>query len=172
MKKCFSFLMAAAAVLLLAACDGESLKNVPDETGNLYGTWMLDTKTVDVVTVSNGKTETDRSETDFTGDNFLLHLTNLMVAFGQEGTLLTFDIDDVDGVKYYFNADDKQISFAKMIYLSKGFLPAKVMKLYGKFDVLELTATKLVLKQVENVELNGYKSTTTTVYSYHKLAAE
>lgn len=35
--------------------------------------------------------------TDFTDEHFLLHLTDYFMAFAQKGTLLTFDIDDLDG---------------------------------------------------------------------------
>ena len=76
--------MIAAIALLPTACDPEPLPNTPDLTGTLYGTWVLDTKTVDIVTTQDGKTNSDYSSTDFTGDHFLLHLTDFMVAFAQE----------------------------------------------------------------------------------------
>ena len=160
--------MFAAIALLPIACDPEPLPNTPDLTGNLYGYWVLDTKTVDAVTTQNGKTTTDHSETDFTGDHFLLYLTDFMVAFAQEGTVLTFDIDDVDGARYSYNANLHQISFEKLLSLSKGFLNPKVMSLFGKYDIIELSEGKLILKKEETTTLGSYSTVTTTVYSYHR----
>ncbi|MBR5056634.1 MAG: hypothetical protein IKX03_05510 [Bacteroidales bacterium] len=170
MKKLFLSLLFAAVALLPTACESD-IPNVPDLSGTLYGTWVLDTKTVDVVTTTDGKTETNQDVTDFTNEHFLLHLTDFFVAFAQEGTLLTFDIDDVDGVKYTYNDNLKQIYFEKLIVLNKGFFNAKTMSLFGKYDVIELSDTKLVLKKVEETTLGSTKTTTTTVYSYHRLAS-
>ena len=169
MKRLLFSLMFAAIALLPTACNPEPLPNTPDLSGNLYGTWVLDTKTVDNVTTQDGKTTSDSSSTDFTGDNFMLRLTDFLVAFAQEGSVLTFDIDDVDEAKYSYNSDLHQISFEKALVLSKGFLNAKVMNLFGKYDVLELSGSKLVLKKEETTTLGSYSTTTTTVYSYHRL---
>ena len=163
--------MIAAIALLPTACDPEPLPNTPDLTGTLYGTWVLDTKTVDIVTTQDGKTNSDYSSTDFTGDHFLLHLTDFMVAFAQEGTVITFDIDDVDGGTFSYNAETKQISFNKMLRLTKGFVDAHVMTLYGTFDVLELTDAKLVIQQTQKITLGDYiDAKQTTTYSFHRLA--
>ena len=86
--------------------------------------------------------------------------------------MLTFDIDDLDGVIYTYDSDLKQISFKKVIYLHKGFLNSKVMELYGKYEVIELTKEKLILQQAKSVTLNGDTTKTITVYSFHKVPTE
>ena len=94
------------------------------------------------------------------------------MAFAQKGSIFTFDIDDVDGTPYTYNAGMNQISFEKSLSLSTGFLPAKFMTLHGTYDVVTLTKDTLVIKQVEEVKINTYNSTQTTVYSYHKLIVD
>ena len=162
----------AAFALLSVSCEKEPVPNTGDETGTLYGIWILDTKTVDLVTNNNGKTDKSHNETDFTGENFLLKLTDFYMAFAQKGSIFTFDIDDVDGTPYTYNAGLKQISFEKSLSLSTGFLPAKFMTLHGTYDIVQLTKDSLVIKKVDEVKINTYSSTETTVYSYHKLIVE
>ena len=164
--------MVAAIALLPVACDKENNPDTNDHAGTLYGTWKLDTKTVETTTTSNGKTDSNKDVTDFTGDHFLLRLTDFFMAFGQEGSVLTFDIDDLDGVIYTYDSDLKQISFKKVIYLHKGFLNSKVMELYGKYEVIELTKEKLILQQAKSVTLKGDTTKTITVYSFHKVPTE
>ena len=172
MKRLYYTILIAAIALLPIACEPETVPNTGDQTGSLYGTWILDTKTVDYISTSGGSTGQNHDVTDFTGDNFLLTLTDYFMAFGQEGTLLTFDIDDVDGSPYSYNTGTKQISFTKSISLSKGFLTPKVMTLYGTFDVTELTDSKLTIQQTNNVTINTYSSKQITVYSFHRLVTE
>ena len=169
MKRLLYSLMIAAAALLPNACEKENVPNTGDDTGTLYGTWVLDLKTVDYATTTGGKTETSHDQTDFTGEHFLLRLTDYYMAFAQKGTLVTFDIDDLDGSPYTYNSGLKQISFSKSLSLSSGFLPMKLMTLSGTFDVEELTNKSLVLKKIDEVKINTYSSTTVTVYSFHKL---
>lgn len=163
-------MMIAAIALLPIACEKETVPNTGDDEGVLYGTWILDTKTVNTESNMAGKIDRSSDETDFTGDHFLLHLTDYYMAFGQEGTLLTFDIDDVDGTPYTYNSGMKQISFQKSITLSKGLF--KIMYLSGTYDVASLTKDALVLKKVESATVNNYSTSKTTVYSFHKLVVE
>lgn len=169
MKRLFYSLIIAAVALLPIACEKEPVPNTGDTSGNLYGTWVLDTKTVDIATTNNGKTDSSHDSTDFTDEHFLLHLTDYFMAFAQKGTLLTFDIDDLDGTPYTYNSGLNQISFTKSLSLSAGFLPMKLMTLSGTYDVAELTSSKLVLKKVDEVKLNNYSTTTTTSYIFHRL---
>ena len=151
MKKII-FAAFAACLALFTSCDKSGVDHTGDATGKLYGTWVLDTKTV------------GNQTTDFSGDNFILYLFEPMLAFAQEGTLLTFDIDDVDAVTFSYNANQNQISFHQMLSLSKGFLVnQKTMTLYGTYDIPELTNEKLELTQVSN--------SVTTTYRYHKVSA-
>jgi len=65
---------------------------------------------------------------------------------------------DVDAVRFTYNADKKQISFLKTLWLSEGLLYH--MRLSGTYDVLELTDSKFVIQQ----EVLGVK----TIFTYHK----
>ena len=172
MKRLFYSVVIATFALLTVSCEKETVPNTGDTTGTLYGVWILDTKTVDLVSNNNGKIDKSHDETDFTGENFLLKLTDFYMAFAQKGSIFTFDIDDVDGSPFTYNAGLKQISFEKSLSLSAGFLPIKLMTLHGTYDVVQLTKDALVLKKVDEVKLNTYSSTQTTVYSYHKLVVE
>ena len=83
-----------------------------------------------------------------------------------KGTLLTFDIDDVDGTPYTYNEKSKQISFEKSLSLSAGLLPLKIMTLKGIFDVSKLTDSQLIIQQTK-AALNNTNQI--TVYTFHRL---
>ena len=114
----------------------------------------------------NGETTTTSDDTDFSKDHFFLLLAEPQVALAKEGTLITFDIDDVDGGTFAYNSDLKQITFNKMLRLSSGF-PPRTMTLYGTFDVLELT-NKLVLRQTQEVLIEKV----TITYTFHRLVEQ
>ena len=166
MKKLAASLLACAALLLPSCTKG--VEHTGDDTGLLYGNWVLDTKTVTTPSTSGAGTDSQVSETSFVNDHFYLCLVEPQLAFGKEGTLLTFDIDDVDAGKFSYNADLGKITFEKIILLSTGF-PPRIMSLLGTFDVVELTDTRLVLSKADKVELGGLSYQQKTVYSYHKL---
>ena len=166
MKKLAASLLACAALLLPSCTKG--VEHTGDDTGLLYGNWVLDTKTVTTPSTSGAGTDSQVSETSFVNDHFYLCLVEPQLAFGKEGTLLSFDIDDVDAGKFSYNADLGKITFEKIILLSTGF-PPRIMSLLGTFDVVELTDTRLVLSKEDKVELGGLSYQQKTVYSYHKL---
>ena len=154
--KTLAYSLLAVVALFLSSCT-QGVEHTGDDTGDLYGNWVLDTR----------KKVYDNNEiivTDFTNDHFYLAFMEPQVAFGKEGSIFTFDIDDVDAVTFSYNKDKKQITFEKAIVLSKGF-PPKVMELFGTYDVLELTSKSLVLSQPAESLVGGV----TTEYSYHKL---
>ena len=166
MKKLAASLLACAALLLPSCTKG--VEHTGDDTGLLYGNWVLDTKTVTTPSTSGAGTDSQVSETSFVNDQIYLCLDEPQLAFGKEGTLLTFDIDDVDAGQFSYNADLGKITFEKIILLSTGF-PPRIMSLFGTFDVVELTDTRLVLSKEDKVELGGLSYQQKTVYSYHKL---
>ena len=141
----------ACAALIFTSCD-KGVTNTGDLTGNLYGIWMLDSKTVDK--------ETEKT-TDFTSEHFYLCLNEIRMAFGKTGSLTGFDLDhvDVDFSWYAYNDVKHQISFDKLIVLRQGL--KEVMSLYGTYDVLELSENNLVISQTV-----GSKTTT---YSFHRI---
>ena len=156
-------LLACAAVVLPSCTKG--VIHTGDETGNLYGKWVLDTKTVVTPSTSG---DTQISETTFSSDHFFLCLVEPQMAFAKEGTLLTFDIDDVDYVPFSYNQEKGKITFEKIILLSAGF-PPRTMQLFGTFNVDKLTDSELVLTQEESVDIPNIDYHKTTTYSYHKL---
>lgn len=152
--KIFSFMAAsllACAALVFTSCD-KGVTNTGDLSGNIYGIWQLDTKTVDRETVK---------ATDFNGEHFYLCLNQLRMAFGKTGSLTGFDLDhvDVDFSWFAYNETKHQISFDDPIILTQGL--KEVMNVYGTYDVQELSKDKLVFSKTVG------KSTTT--YSFHKM---
>ena len=141
----------ACAALVFTSCD-KGVTNTGDYTGNIYGIWMLDAKTVDRETVKT---------TDFTSEHFYLCLNQIRMAFGKTGSLAGFDLDhvDVDFSWYAYNEQKHQISFDDPIILRQGL--KEVMNVYGTYDVLELSKDNLVISKTVG------KSTTT--YSFHKM---
>ena len=141
----------ACAALVFTSCD-KGVTNTGDYTGNIYGIWQLDAKTV------NRETE---KVTDFTSEHFYLCLNQIRMAFGKTGSLAGLDLDHVDvDFSWYAYSDQKhQISFDDPIVLRQGL--KEVMNVYGTYDVLELSKDKLVIsKEV---------GSTTTSYSFHKI---
>ena len=141
----------ACAALVFTSCD-KGVTNTGDFTGNLYGVWQLDTKTVD------RETET---LTDFDGEHFYLWLTTFRIALAKKGSLFALDFKNmiVDGEVYSYNDVKHQISFQEPVTLYNGL--SEIMKLSGTYDVLELSKDKLVITKTV-----GNKTTT---YSFHKL---
>jgi len=171
MKKLL-FAAAVACMAVFTSCEKQGVSHTGDETGILYGVWELQTKVVTIETNNGGEAKNSSETTDFKGDHFMLRLYEPRLAFAQEGSIFTFDIDDVDAVTFAYNAEENKITFNKMLRLSKGFLSAKVMTLYGTFDVLELTDKKMVLRQSETASLGEVSGTQTTTYTYSKVASE
>ena len=141
----------ACAALVFTSCD-KGVTNTGDLSGNIYGIWQLDMKTVDRETVK---------ATDFNGEHFYLCLNQLRMAFGKTGSLTGFDLDhvDVDFSWFAYNETKHQISFDDPIILRQGL--KEVMNVYGTYDVQELSKDKLVFSKTVG------KSTTT--YSFHKM---
>jgi hypothetical protein len=142
----------ACAALVFTSCD-KGVTNTGDLSGNIYGIWQLDSKTVDRETVVK--------DTDFNGEHFYLCLNQLRMAFGKTGSLTGFDLDhvDVDFSWYAYNETKHQVSFDDPIILRQGL--KEVMNVYGTYDVLELSNDKLVISKTVG------KSTTT--YAFHKM---
>ena len=71
----------ACAALVFTSCD-KGVTNTVDFSGNIYGVWQLDTKTVDRETVHM---------TDFSSEHFYVWLTPFRVALGKKGALSALD---------------------------------------------------------------------------------
>ena len=165
MKRIF-YMAAVACLALFASCEKQSVEHTGDPTGKLYGKWVLDTKDVVTETITNGKSETNKVNTDFTGEHFFLLLAEPRVA------IATFDIDNVDSQRengFSYNADLKKITFNRTLELTSGF-PPRVMILDGTYDILELS-DRLVLRSLpdEIVISNLVSTKKTTTYAFHRL---
>ena len=156
MKKLL-FMAAVACLAVFSSCEKQGVNHTGDLNGDLYGVWALDSKTT-VTKDTNGKEV--RDEVDYSSFHFFLTLSEPRLALAKKGSFTQFDLDDVDvdGAQFSFNKDKKQISFDDTLWLSEGLLYH--MRLYGVYDVLELTNTKLVIQQ----EVLGVK----TIFAYHR----
>ena len=141
----------ACAALLFTSCD-KGVTNTGDFTGNIYGSWQLDSKTV------NRETE---KVTDFTSEHFYLCLNQIRMAFGKTGSLVGLDLDhvDVDFSWYAYNDQKHQISFDDPIILRQGL--KEVMNVYGTYDIQELSKDKLVITKEVGSSI--------TTYAFHKI---
>ena len=156
MKK-FLFAAAVACVALFVSCEKQGVDHTGDITGSLYGIWALDSRT-DVSKNSKGK-ET-RSEVDYSSFHFYLSLSEPRLALAKKGSFTQLDLDDVDvdGAQFSYNDSKRQISFDDVLWLSEGILYH--MRLYGTYDILELTEDRFVIQQ----EVAGSK----TIFAYHR----
>lgn len=160
MKK--TFLLAVIVCLaLFTSCEKQGVPHTGDLTGNIYGIWELTTKT-EAIQTSEG---IDTKEADYTKVHFYLALAEFPIphAIAKKGSFTDLDLDDVDvdGSTFTFNADQKKISFKKVLWLSDELLTYNML-LTGTFDVLELTDKTLVIRQEETL-LNR-----TVTYTYTK----
>ena len=162
--KNFIYMAAIACLALFTSCEKQGVEHTGDDTGKLYGRWVLDTKTI--VDESDLKEEPSITNTDYANDHFFLGIGEFPFPFAaaKEGSLITFDIDDVDATKITYNSELKQISFIETLLLIRG---EHSMRLYGTYDVVELTNKNLTLRQEVKVMLANTKKTTT--YSFHRL---
>ena len=144
--KVFAASLLACAALVFTSCD-KGVTNTGDLSGNIYGIWQLESKTV------NRQTE---RVTDFTSEHFYLCLNQLRMAFGKTGALMGFDLDhvDVDFSWYAYNETKHQISFDDPIILRQGL--KEVMNVYGTYDVQELSKDKLVITKEVGSSITTY----------------
>jgi hypothetical protein len=147
--KIFAAALLTCAALVFTSCE-EGVTNTGDQTGDVYGVWQLDSKTVD-----------GSKDTDFGSEHFYLWLTPIRVAIAKQGSLTALDFKnlDIDGTVWSYNSVKQQLSFDEHLILSNG--PMEVMNLYGTYDVKELSKSSLVISKV----VGG----STTTYSFHKL---
>ena len=144
--KVFAASLLACAALVFTSCD-KGVTNTGDLSGNIYGIWQLESKTV------NRQTE---RVTDFTSEHFYLCLNQLRMAFGKTGALTGFDLDhvDVDFSWYSYNDQKHQISFDDPIILRQGL--KEVMNVYGTYDVQKLTQNELVITKEVGSSITTY----------------
>ena len=136
MKKVIFAVVAAFLALAAASCS-KLPEQTGDETGTLYGTWILDSYRIEV-----GGSKDEKS------GNF-----PVVIPYNLKKTTLTLDESltarahmgwETDWAYYSFNAEARQITFDRMIEVSDDGM---IMVLYGLFDVVQLDDKTLILKQ-------------------------
>lgn len=160
MKK--PFLLAVIVCLaLFTSCEKQGVPHTGDLTGNIYGIWQLTQKS-EAIQTSEG---VDKKDYDYTKVHFYLALAEFPIphAIAKKGSFTDLDLDDVDvdGSTFTFNAEQKKISFKKILWLTDELLTYSML-LSGTFDVLELTDNTFVIQQEEPL----IKRTVT--YTYEK----
>ncbi|MCR5827447.1 MAG: hypothetical protein K6G53_03430 [Bacteroidales bacterium] len=147
MKK--PFLLAVIVCLaLFTSCEKQGVPHTGDLTGNIYGIWQLTQKS-EAIQTSEG---VDKKDYDYTKVHFYLALAEFPIphAIAKKGSFTDLDLDDVDvdGSTFTFNAEQKKISFKKILWLTDELLTYSML-LSGTFDVLELTDNTFVIQQEE-----------------------
>ena len=134
--KNFIYMAAIACLALFTSCEKQGVDHTGDQTGKLYGRWVLETKHVVTESTTEGETSTDTKDTDYSNDHFFMGIGEFPFphAMVKEGSLLTFDIDHVDGTKITYNSELKKISFLETLYLLRG---THSLRLHGTYDVVE-----------------------------------
>ena len=153
------FLFAAVIVCLtmITSCGVSNVHHTGDLTGSIYGVWALDSK---AIAPANSVGNSSLNQVDYSGVHFYLSLSEPRIALAKKGSFTQLDLKDVDvdGSQFSFNASKKLISFEKTLWLSDSLIYH--MRLFGTYDILELTKDKLVFQQ----EVLGVK----TIYAYHR----
>lgn len=160
MKK-FLYLAAIACMALFISCGKETAESQNENekepvvlSGNLYGIWALTSKSE---TSPDAGADAAVSNEDYTSCHFYLAFGEFPFphAIAKKGSLSSYDLDDVDvdAVMITYNPDTHQITFEKMLWLSDEWFTHNMI-LSGKFDVTELSDTRLVLRQKEPVSGN------------------
>ena len=147
MKK--PFLLAVIVCLaLFTSCEKQGVPHTGDLTGNIYGIWQLTQKS-EAIQTSEG---VDKKDYDYTKVHFYLALAEFPIphAIAKKGSFTDLDLDDVDvdGSTFTFNAEQKKISFKKILWLTDELLTYSML-LSGTFDLLELTDNTFVIQQEE-----------------------
>ena len=145
---------------LVCSCDILNNNGDEDETGSIYGTWVLDNLTIEASSSVAGSGSQNNSVIDFTNTTPCYLIIDELVATAQMGW-------DVELSGYTFNAEQKTITFNRSLSVPDD---GKAMVLVGLYDITELTANKLVLRQPDfNIDIPGiFSSHQTAIYSYHR----
>ena len=164
MKKSVFALIALCVAFMAASCNKLPVQT-GDETGTLYGTWVLDSYKIEVGGSVDEKGGTFPVTIPYNLKKTTLTLDESLVARAHMG-------GKTDWANYSYNGEKKQITFDRMIEVSDDGM---IMGLYGLFDVAELNETTLILKQpyaeTGKISLPSGTSFSTTAiawYTYHR----
>ena len=155
MKRFLHILVLAFLSSLAVSC----YKNKPEDDTAIYGTWMLDTYTLETGASISGSDGNARTITvDFTGSGCKLVLDEDLIAAGRMGF-------EMEVTSYSYDPDSKRIDFARRISVADY---GKSMVLQGAYDVKELSRSRLVLSQSDEQHFGKIISAKeTSTYEFH-----
>ena len=158
MKKFLSIaLLALCAAFAVTSC--ETMDPEKDFSGTIYGFWVVDKLVVDASITINGKTTSNTTTTDFSGEYCRLNLDTSNFA------TLWFNLELPDTEMFTYNESTQRIEFKKG--LDKGD-NGKAIVLLGVYDVL-LDGDTMVLRQPEaSVGIGGYGASERATYYLHR----
>ena len=156
MKRILHILVLAFLSSLAVSC----YKGKAEDETAIYGTWMLDTYTLETgASISdsggNGRTIT----VDFTGSGCKLVLDEDLIASGRIGY-------EMEVTSYSYDPDSKRIDFSRKISVADY---GKSMVLQGAYDVKELSMSRLVLSQTDEQHFGKIiTAKETSTYEFHR----
>ena len=135
-------------------------KNKAEDDTAIYGTWILDTYTLETDTSISESSGNGRTVTvDFTDSGCKLVLDEDLVAAGRMGF-------EMEVTSYSYDPDSKRIDFARRISVADY---GKSMVLQGAYDVKELSRSRLVLSQSDKQHFGKIISAKeTSTYEFHR----
>lgn len=165
MNKIIIAAAAACIALLAVSCQTKMEEPTGEANGSLYGTWVFDTYKI----VLSGNVDGNDGAIPVTIP-YVFKKTTL--SFSEDGKATAHMGWEYDRSKFTYNAENRTVTFDEMLEVSDDGM---VMILAGKFDVVELTDEKLVLKQ-PYVEYENWKlpsgttvsSSASSWYTYHR----
>ena len=146
--------------LSAVVCSYENFNHDDDETGSIYGTWVLDKLTIEASASVIGSGGQNTSVIDFTHTPAYLDMDETMLATARMGW-------DVEICTFSFNADKMTVRFNDDLSVSND---GKAMVLVGLYEITELTANTMTLRQPDfNIDIPGiFSSHQTAIYAFHR----
>jgi len=159
-----SLLLLVGFSAAVCSCEGLINGNTEEQAGTIYGTWVLDQLTIEASASVIGNGSQNTSVIDFTNAPCYLVLGDNMVATAQMGL-------DIELSGYSYDSEARKVRFNDDLSVSND---GKAMVLIGVYEITELTADKLVLRQPDfNIDVPGiFSSHQTAIYAFHRKPAK
>lgn len=158
-----SFVLLAGLLAALCSCDPLN-NNDQEKEGTLYGSWKLDTLTIEASASVIGSGAQNTSNIDFIGNSGYLYLSDANMATVKLGW-------DVEMSSFTFDAAKKTIHFNKSMDVSDD---GKAIVLVGTYEIIRLTPDHLALRQPDfNIDIPGlFSSHQTAIYKFHRVVGD
>lgn len=163
MKKALFAAFAACLAALAISCTGHLDNPTGDESGLLYGTWVMDSYRFDAGGSVDGESGNIPVPIPYVQKTTLRFEENPLVVYAQMGL-------DTSQSAYTVDNEKQTITLARLMKVSND---GQVLVMDGTFDIVELSADKLVLRQPYSdfgIDL-GDKTVTskaTATYTFHR----